>query len=175
MLALTQEKRNPERPLPQRLAALLAKRGLAKRAKRLAKRGYVRFSKVGNMICGIQDRCIMGRIPLWSSPANVRVGLQLGERHAARGRKAFAPSAPLDLAVDPTWVNAADFDPDGSPDLALANAADSVVVLPNRGDGTFPRTTRAVKEPTFDFAYDWLTPLDADGDGDQDLMPCHAI
>jgi len=78
----------------------------------------------------------------------------------------FAPRQDYSVGETPQVVTAADFNGDGAPDLAAANAdSDDMSVLLNNGDGTFGAA---------DFYPAGNTPLsirtaDFDGDGDADL------
>lgn len=67
-------------------------------------------------------------------------------------------------------VTAIDIDGDRNLDLVYTNVIDrQVVILPGRGDGTFPKQVRIPvgKQPTSVSLYDW------NGDGKRDLTVCN--
>jgi hypothetical protein len=93
-----------------------------------------------------------------------------------KGDGTFAPEVHYDVEDDPVSVAVADFDGDGKPDLAVANAvSETVSVLLNHGDGTFPTK---VDYPTAE--HDFILKdavsvgaADLDGDGKPDIFIAH--
>jgi hypothetical protein len=76
------------------------------------------------------------------------------------------------------WMVGGDFDRDGDTDLAVMGtkrdaAVEHVMVLTNRGDGTFDRSKPYLyQDADVDYSQQHLIKADLDGDGDLDLATC---
>ncbi len=92
------------------------------------------------------------------------------------GNGTFAPEVHYDVENDPVSVAVADFDGDGKPDLAVANAqSENVSVLLNHGGGTFPTKTDYPAASITFMNKDSVSVAAADlnGDGKPDLLVAH--
>jgi hypothetical protein len=82
------------------------------------------------------------------------------------GNEGFAPRASYAVGPNPVALAAGDFHSDGRPDLVVVNGDGSLMLLPNRGDGTF---APALPITTLNPAARSLAVADFNGDGKADL------
>jgi len=103
----------------------------------------------------------------------VTQGTTFGDRHnqalifLGKGDGTFQPAVGVQAGVfTPSQITVADFDGDGKQDLAVANSANSISVLPGNGDGTF--------QPAISFVTgnnpNSMAVGDFNGDGKPDLV-----
>src|SRR5262245_1434652 len=83
---------------------------------------------------------LLCRIPIWAADCNGN-GIEDADDVRTRNFALGAPSYPV--GTDPVAATAADFDGDGTIDLATANeGSQDLSLLFNRGDGTFKDEVR---------------------------------
>ncbi len=79
----------------------------------------------------------------------------------------FKPPANTNLEAAARWMTSADFDGDGSADLAFATAQNRMTVLLNDGKGVFRRRDYSASPPA---PYDFIAAADVNKDAKSDLL-----